>query len=138
MHPAAPHHLPSFITAPGHTDVLMVITTVFLVTVLLLVGVFLFRLHMLPEQIAHKSKKVQYDVVAVLGLLGLFTMEHVFWISALLIAVIDIPDFASPLSRIARALEKMVGTKRGQPVLVAQPGDTAEELPDLKTGTTRS
>ena len=23
MHPAAPHHLPSFITAPGDTDVLM-------------------------------------------------------------------------------------------------------------------
>jgi hypothetical protein len=27
LHPAAPHHLPSFITAPGDTDVLMVLTT---------------------------------------------------------------------------------------------------------------
>ena len=138
MHPAAPHELPPFITAPGQTDVLMVIMTVFLIIVLLMLGVFLFWLHMLPEHIAHKSKKVQYDVVAVLGLLGLFTMEHVFWISALLIAVIDIPDFATPLSRIARALEKMVGTKRDQAVLVAPPGETAEALTKLKTGTTRS
>jgi len=132
MHPAAPHHLPPFITAPGQTDVLMVIMTVFLVIVLLLLGVFLFRLHMLPEQIAHKSRKVQYDIVAVLGLLGLFTMEHVFWIAALLIAVIDIPDFATPLRRVARALEKMVGTNRAQTVVAARAGETAEALPEVK------
>ena len=31
LHPAATQHLPSFITAPGDTDVLMVIMGVFLV-----------------------------------------------------------------------------------------------------------
>ena len=28
LHPAAPHHLPSFITAPGDTDVLMVVVSI--------------------------------------------------------------------------------------------------------------
>jgi len=29
LHPAAPHHLPSFITAPGDTDILMVVVGIF-------------------------------------------------------------------------------------------------------------
>jgi hypothetical protein len=31
LHPAAPHHLPGFITAPGDTDTLMVVVGIFLI-----------------------------------------------------------------------------------------------------------
>lgn len=54
---------------------------------------------------AHRTKKVQLDIVAVLVLLSLFTNEHIFWIAALLLAFIDIPDFLSPMMRIATAVE---------------------------------
>ena len=38
IHPAAPHHLPWFITAPDQTDVLMVVTGIFLLIAVLAVG----------------------------------------------------------------------------------------------------
>ncbi|MEA2897226.1 MAG: hypothetical protein QOJ84_2841, partial [Bradyrhizobium sp.] len=31
LHPSAPHHLPGFITAPGDTDILMVVVAIVLV-----------------------------------------------------------------------------------------------------------
>ena len=57
-HPAASHHLPSFITAPGETDVLMVVMGVILVLAVMMFGILFFRLHTLPERMAHKSKKI--------------------------------------------------------------------------------
>ena len=63
----------------------------------------------LPERVAHRTKKVQLDIVAVLCLLALFTNEHVFWIAALLLAFIDLPDFLTPVQRIASAAEKIAG-----------------------------
>src|SRR5580704_19747549 len=38
LNPAAPHHLPGFITAPGSTDVLMVIMAIVLVLSILAFG----------------------------------------------------------------------------------------------------
>jgi hypothetical protein len=55
----------------------------------------------------HKSQKVQFEIVCVLGLLAMFTHVNAFWVAALLLALVDIPDFGTPLNRIARALEKM-------------------------------
>ena len=46
---------------------------------------------------AHKHHKLQFEIVAVLGLLALFTHMHVFWVAGLLLALIDIPDFGGPL-----------------------------------------
>ena len=107
--PAASEHLPPFITAPGETDILMIVMAVFLVAAVFAVGVLFLRLHHLPEHIAHKSQKVQYQIVAVLGLLAMFTHVNLFWVAALLLALIDIPDFGGLLARMARALEKMAG-----------------------------
>jgi hypothetical protein len=70
LHPLAPHHLPPFITAPGETDVLMVVMGIFLVVVVLAVGNFYLQLHTLPERMAHKSQKLQFEIVAVLGGFG--------------------------------------------------------------------
>lgn len=114
LNPAAPHHLPPFITAPGDTDVLMVVMAVFLLLSVLAVGLLFLRLHTLPERMAHKGQKLQFEVVAVLGLLALFTHEHIFWVIGLMLALIDLPDFGTPLGRIAGSLEKMAGVPPGE------------------------
>jgi hypothetical protein len=99
IHPAAPHHLPVFITAPGETDVLMVVMAIVLMLFTLMVGIWYFRLHALPEQFAHN--KIQLEIVCVLALLAMFTHMHIFWIAGLLLALIEFPDFSTPLKRIA-------------------------------------
>jgi hypothetical protein len=111
IHPQAPHHLPMFITAPGETDVLMVVMGIFLVAAVLWVGTLYWRLHSLPERMAHKSEKLQFEIVAILGLLALFTHIHLFWVAGLLLAMIDIPDFGTPLRSIAGSVEKIADTR---------------------------
>jgi multisubunit Na+/H+ antiporter MnhF subunit len=111
LNPAATHHLPSFITAPGETDVLMVVTAIILVLTILAFGILFLRLHTLPERLAHKSQKIQFEIVAVLGLLALFTHIHAFWVAGLLLALIDFPDFGSFLGRIAGSVEKIAGVR---------------------------
>jgi hypothetical protein len=113
VHPVAPHHLPAFITAPADTDILMVVVGVVLIVAVLAVGNLYLHLHTLPERMAHKSQKLQFEVVAVLGLLALFTHVHLFWIVGLLLAMIDLPDWGTPLRRIAGSVEKMAGVKPG-------------------------
>ena len=93
INPAASHNLPSFITAPGGTDVLMVVMSLILVLAVMMFGILFFRLHTLPERIAHKSHKLQFEIVAVLGLIALFTHMHIFWVAGLLLALVDLPDF---------------------------------------------
>ena len=114
LHPAATHHVPAFITAPGETDVLMVVMAVILLVAVLGFGILFFRLHALPEQMAHKSHKLQFEVVAILGLISLFTHMHVFWIAGLLLATIDLPDFGTPLNRIAGSAERLAGLNPGE------------------------
>lgn len=138
LHPAAAHHLPIFIMAPGDTDVLFALVLVILVGSVLMMGVFFLWLHSLPERMVHN--KIQFDIVAVLCLLSLFTHVHAFWVAALLLAVIKFPDFSAsdflhslrriagslektsdtgtdPLRRIAGSLEKMAGAGTGMPSL---------------------
>jgi len=134
LNPAAPHHLPIFITAPGDTDVLSVITAVFLILVVLAVGLLFLRLHTLPERIAHKSKKIQFEVVAVLGLLALFTHLHIFWVAGLLLALIDIPDFGGILSRMAGSLEKIAGIPPGQGAVTGEGNAEAAEETGATSG----
>ena len=109
QHPAAPHHLPWFITAPGESDTLFTITTIVVIAIVTGLGVIFFRLHSLPERLGHK--KFQFEIVAVLGLLSLFTHVHAFWVAGLLLALIDLPDFQTPLKRIAASVEKLSGTE---------------------------
>lgn len=110
LHPMTPHHLPFYIARPGETDVLMIVMGIFLILAVLGVGNIYLRLHSLPERMAHKSQKLQFEIVAVLCLLALFTHIHIFWIAALLLALIDLPDFSTPLSRIAGSVEKIADT----------------------------
>jgi hypothetical protein len=107
--PAAPHSLPWFVTPPGGTDTLYNITTAAVIITVILLGVAFFWLHSLPERMGHK--KLQFEVVAVLGLISLFTHQHIFWIIGLLLAMVEIPDVVSPLRRIAESAEKIAGVK---------------------------
>ena len=120
-HPVATQHLPMFITAPGETDVLMVVMAITLALAVVSFGILFLRLHTLPERVAHKGHKIQFEIVAILGLIALFTHMHIFWVAGLLLAFIDIPDFGGFLGRIAGSVERMAGVK---------PGAGADEVPD--------
>lgn len=133
-HPLAPHHLPLFFTAPGGTDVLMVVMAVFLVLAVLGVGLLFLRLHTLPERMAHKSQKLQFEIVAVLGLLALFTHQHIFWVAGLLLAIIDLPDFGTPLRRIAGSVEKIADVPPGQGAKAAEDAEAASLALNPKHG----
>jgi hypothetical protein len=109
IHPLATKHWPVFLTAPGDTDVLLVGMAVFMFAAVVGIGVFYFKLHSLPEQMAHRGQKVQFEIVAVLGLLSLFTHNHLFWIAGLLLAFVPMPDFSTPLTSMAQSLGKMAG-----------------------------
>ena len=109
INPVATHHLPIFITQPGQTDVLMVITALFLLAAVVAFGVLFFRLHSLPERMAHRGRKLQFEIVAVMCLIALFTHIHAFWIAALLLALVDIPDVGAWMNRIAGGVERIAG-----------------------------
>lgn len=107
IHPAATHHLPIFITEPGQTDYLFNGVVIFLLVAVLVVGNLYFQLHALPERRAHRTSKVQMEIVAILCLISLFTHNHIYWIAGLLLAFVQIPDFSTPLDSIAQSLAKL-------------------------------
>lgn len=119
---AAHDHLPFFITPPGSTDGLMVVAAITLIGAVLMAGVLFLHIHSLPERMAHKGQKLQFEIVAVMCLLALFTHAHVLWVAALLLAFIDVPDLVSPLNRIARSAEKVAGL----PSPVETPAETGK------------
>ena len=125
IHPAAIAHLPPFVTAPGETDVLFVAMAIFVVLAVIGIGVFYFKLHALPEQMAHRGQKVQFEIVAVLALLALFTHNHAFWIAGLLLALVPLPDFTTPLFSIAGSLERIAANSSP-----AAPGPAREAVAD--------
>jgi hypothetical protein len=104
---AAENHLPVFITASGETDVLFILMAVFVLVALIALGVIYLKLHALPEQVAHRGQKVQFELVAVLALLALFTHNHIFWIAGLLLALTPLPDVKTPVSAIVGSLDRI-------------------------------
>ena len=130
----APHHLPFYIIAPGKTDVLMIVTGIILIAAVFAVGLLYWHLHSLPERMAHKTQKLQFEVVAVLGLIALFTHEHLYWIAALMLALIELPDFGTPLRSIAGSVEKIADSaspvgaaETAQPDTAAAPAAISRE-----------
>jgi NADH:ubiquinone oxidoreductase subunit 5 (subunit L)/multisubunit Na+/H+ antiporter MnhA subunit len=113
IHPAAPPHLPIFIPGPDGSDGLMWVTAGILLVSTLAFGLLFLRLHTLPERMAHRTHKLQFEIVAVLGLLALFTHIHAFWVAGLLLALVDIPDFLTPMRRIAGSSERIAGLPPG-------------------------
>lgn len=141
-HPAAGENLHYFITGPGQTDTMLVVVGILLIAAVLLAFVFFFWLHSLPERMVHN--KVQFDLVAVLVLLSLFTHIHAFWVAALILAVIKIPEFnipdvLTPLSRIAVSTEELAKAQTAQPAPAPAPpspkGPASPQAPNTKQGT---
>ena len=128
MHPAAPHHLPFFIPGPDGSDTLMVVMGLFLIGTVLWVGTLYWKLHSLPERMAHRTHKLQFEIVAVLGLISLFTHMHIFWIAGLLLAMIDLPDFLSPLRSIAGSVERIADVTQGAPAPDFEPETVAHSV----------
>jgi hypothetical protein len=103
----------------------MVVMSLFLALAVVMFGIMFLRLHTLPERMAHKSKKIQFEIVAVLGLIALFTHMHIFWIAGLLLAMIDFPDFGTSLGRIAASTEKLAGIEPSENAAEPQPETAA-------------
>ena len=114
INPAAPHHLPGFITAPGETDTFMVVMAIFLIVVVLAVGILFLRLHTLPERLAHRLAEAAVRDRGGAGASRPVHALHLFWVAGLLLALIDLPDFGTPLRRIAGSLEKIAGLPPGR------------------------
>ncbi len=125
QNPAATAHPPFFITPPGDTDVLFNIMVVFVVGSIILTGVVFLTIHSLPERMAHKSKKILLDLIALLCLLALLTHEHLFWFAAIVLAFIDVPDFLTPVNRIASSVATMAGQDAGE-----KPAVSTSALPE--------
>ena len=129
---AAEHvqHLPFFVTGPGETDILLTSMIIFTLALVLLIGVFYFYLHSLPERMAHDTNSMQLQLVGILVLLALFTHNNIFWVAALLIVAVKVPDFLTPLISIARSLRRIAGRTAPSAERIA----TTTEKPQLTDG----
>jgi len=107
IHPIAPHHLPGFLPGPDGSDPLFTAVVIVLLIVVMVAGVIYFKLHSIPEQMGEKANSTQLQLISILAILALFTHNNAFWILALLIAAIRIPDYLTPLQTIASSLKKL-------------------------------
>ena len=95
-----------FVTGPGQTDVLFILVAISLVLIVVGFGVLYFTVQAWPDRLAKGANKLQLQIVGILGLLSLLTLNNAFWVAALLLAAIRIPDFVTPLWANSRELAK--------------------------------
>jgi len=125
-------HLPFFITGPGQTDLLFGAVNVALVLVIIGFGALYFTIQAIPDRLAEGTNKTQMQIVGILGLVSLFTMNNALWVAALLLAAVRIPDFFTLFKSIARSLKKISVERLSQPPKMvpvevpASSADTAE------------
>jgi hypothetical protein len=122
-HPMAPHELPGFLPSADGSDPLMTLVVILILVIFLVVGNYYLKLHALPERMAHKKNHTQLQIITVLALLALFTHNNVFWVAALLLAVVRFPDYQTPLNSIADSLAQLKEDKQA-------PSVSAEEKDD--------
>jgi len=129
-HSLAPHHLPAFLPGPDGSDFLFTAVVIVMILVVLGVGVLYFTLHALPEKIAHGASSTNFQLICVLALLAMFTHNNLYWIAALLLATVQLPDFTTPLNSIARSLEEL---KEREPAPLELPPATLQSS-DVTSG----
>ncbi len=103
-------HIPGYL-AGADSDPLMIVMAVILIVIILIAGVFYFKLHAVPEHIAHGKNHTQIQLITILTILALFTHNNIFWVAALVLAVVELPDFLTPLKSIAKSLETIAQNK---------------------------
>ena len=104
-------HAPFFIAGPGQSDVLFTIVIWSVVLAVFGLGALYLSLHALPERLAHHANHTQIQLISILTLLALFTHNNLFWLAALVIAVVQVPDFYTPINAIADAVKAMARQK---------------------------
>jgi hypothetical protein len=107
IHPLAPHSLPPFVGGADGSDPLFSAIIFIVILAVLGVGVFYLKLHAIPEQLAHKHGNTQSQLIMVLALLALFTHNNIFWVAALILALLKLPDFLTPINSISESLKKL-------------------------------
>lgn len=115
LHPLAPHTLPPFVGAADGSDPLFSAITFIVIIMVLVIGVFYLKLHAIPEQLAHKHSNTQSQLIMVLALLALFTHNNVFWVAALILALLKFPDFLTPINSISDSLKKLTAQETSSP-----------------------
>lgn len=115
LHPLAPHTLPPFVGAADSSDPLFSAITFIVIIMVLVIGVFYLKLHAIPEQLAHKHSNTQSQLIMVLALLALFTHNNVFWVAALILALLKFPDFLTPINSISDSLKKLTAQETSSP-----------------------
>jgi hypothetical protein len=122
LHPMAPAHLPSFVGGPDGSDPLFSAVVVFVLLAVLRLGNLYLKLHSLPDLMAHRANSAQYQIIGILTLLALFTHNNLFWVAALLLAALKLPDFVTPLNSIANSLERWRGRRTEPPATTTSEG----------------
>ena len=115
LHPLAPHALPPFVGGADGGDPLFSAITLIVIALVLIIGVFYLKLHAIPEQLAHKHSNTQSQLIMVLALLALFTHNNIFWVAALILALLKLPDFLTPINSISDSLKKLTAQKGSTP-----------------------
>lgn len=120
LHPLAPHTLPPFVGAADGSDPLFSAIIFIVILAVLGVGVFYLKLHAIPEQLAHKHGNTQSQLIMVLALLALFTHNNIFWVAALILALLKLPDFLTPINSISESLKKLTPEEAEAPTAIEQ------------------
>jgi hypothetical protein len=58
---------------------------------------------------------------------------HIFWIAGLLLAMIDLPDFGTPLNRIAASAERAAGLRPGEGATRPSEARPSPKAPEERT-----
>nr|WP_246079454.1 hypothetical protein [Zongyanglinia marina] len=119
-------HIPGYLPGADGSDPLFTGMVVFTILLVLLIGSFYFKLHAIPEHMAHEDNHTQMQVIGILALLALFTHNNIFWVIALLVAAFRMPDFLTPLQSIASSLDYL--KQRDQAPAQPQPQQPVETL----------
>ena len=114
IHPLAPHSLPPFVGGADGCDPLFSAIIFIVIFAVLGIGVFYLKLHAIPEQLAHKHSNTQSQLIMVLALLALFTHNNIFWVAALILALLKLPDFLTPINSISESLKKLTADQSEQ------------------------
>jgi len=120
IHPLAPHSLPPFVGAADGSDPLFSAIIFIVILAVLGVGVFYLKLHAMPEQLAHKHGNTQSQLIMVLALLALFTHNNIFWVAALILALLKLPDFLTPINSISESLKKLTPEEAETPTAAVE------------------
>ena len=128
-----PEYLPFYITSPVETDVLLGAVAFTLVAVLIGFGALYFTIQNIPDRLVEGTSKAQMQIVGLLGLISLFSMNNLYWVIALLVAAVRIPDVVTMFKSQARSQKRMSMSLKTMEPEAAEPPPKPEQAPAAET-----